>query len=883
MSRYAPVGMAVLVCSSAVLSEPLHLVKDGKAQAVIVAEKTEGKAGWPLRAAVGELQKYIRQIAGCNLRTQQDGTAVNGTAIHVGRTEYVKGLKLGLEELDKEGVLLKRVGDRVVLVGGSHLGTRHAVRIFLEEVCGVRQYLPGDLWKIVPKAKDIRVEQLDRKESPSYLNRYTSGVLHERWMEWNRASWPERYWIGHNIGKVIDPDVYGKEHPEYFPLIGGKRNVPHAKSRHKYANWQPCLSNPAVAKIAVEAARKYFDERPDDECFSLAQNDNYGWCQCDKCISMNGGLKYDEVGHICFSDLFFRFLNQVCAELEKTHPGKKIGTMAYQCGTYAPPSVKVHPNIIILIVNDRSRFHFDPKFRKEEKAYLESWAKVAHAFAFHNWHYGTRFLIPRLELKSTQDFLRYAHSIGGVGYHGEEYPNWGLEGPKTWITTKLLWNVNADVDALLQEFCTSYFGDAAASMRRFYDTLEEAWNTQPILDIYVNSLYLWREDRRQLNIVTPCVAERCRGSLKEALGLAKSEIQRKRIEHISKTFRVTEYFVQREATYRAIDVRKHLEPVTFAELVDNLNQMLYAGRAVRKYVGKNILKDLLTFHRGWPGSIPMDIYYCELGSQIASELASRQVAEEKPASQSAMTEALLARFDAMAKVVTDSAAANPLTQGLAWPDFGERVRNYLGAVAFVPRLKKPPVIDGQVGEGEWGRAPNLTGFKIYKKKGTLKDKAKHQTTVLVGYDSKALYVAYVCNEQDVAALTVAHDGHDSSVWQDDSADFTILPAGIQKENFLHYIVNPKGVLYDAKGSGPGSSDWNGKPSIACGKDGQRNAWTLEVAIPWSDFGKQPASGQVWRAQFARINSEGMAQEFSCWAPTSAGFNNADYLGVLLFE
>jgi len=42
-------------------------------------------------------------------------------------------------------------------------------------------------------------------------------------------------------------------------------------------------------------------------------------------------------------------------------------------------------------------------------------------------------------------------------------------------------------------------------------------------------------------------------------------------------------------------------------------------------------------------------------------------------------------------------------------------------------------------------------------------------------------------------------------------------------------------------------------------------------------------GEVWCAQFARINNEGSRLHLSCWAPTPKGINNTDYLGVLLFE
>ena len=91
------------------------------------------------------------------------------------------------------------------------------------------------------------------------------------------------------------------------------------------------------------------------------------------------------------------------------------------------------------------------------------------------------------------------------------------------------------------------------------------------------------------------------------------------------------------------------------------------------------------------------------------------------------------------------------------------------------------------------------------------------------------------------------------------------------------------MCYDAKGAGSGSSFWESGFTVKTGREPDANRWTLEMEIPWTDFGRKPASGEVWRAQFGRNDVTGIQYQGSCWAPTSEGLNNADYLGVLLFE
>jgi len=857
-------------------SAPLYLVKDGQPEAEIVYEevqsddpKMQQRIQGRIRGCANELARYIRQMTGATMNVVPKDRAGTGAAVEVGRTAFVNGLKVPWDELDKDTIVIKRVGNKLVLAGASPTAVRYAVNTFLEDVCGVRWYKPDDLWTIVPERKDIVVNQLDLVETPDYISRsFSLHVVHaERsgWLGHNKVCWGARYHVPHNMGKIVDPSLY-EEHPEYFPQIGGKR----VKPKRQLSDWQPCFSKPAVVDLAVEAARKYFDENPDRELFSLAQNDNLGWCQCPKCLAMNRGMRYDDHARPDFSPVYFTFVNRVAAEVAKSHPDKKFGAMAYELGTKTPPPFKLHPNVVIKVVNDRSRFHGDPKFRAAEQRFLRDWAEKCNAFGFHNWHWGNRYVIPRLELQSTRDFLRFGREVGAVGYHGEEYPNWGLDGPKTWITARLLWDTEEDVDALVDDYCRNCYGEAADPMRRFYDTLEGAWNHQPDLNLPALGLYLWREDRRQFGIVTPAVVDKCNRYLERALKLTDSDQVRQRLAQVRRTFRMVECYTNREALYNSIKVDERLIPVRFAEMMNKLDRMARDTKELRAYIGENIRGDLLTYHGAWPGFIPMDPYYCELGGELAKLLAERAAKKLKDPSAEAFARGLQTGFTELAK---------PVNKGQdAWSEFSKRVEDYLGATTCVPRIRQKPAIDGKVGKNEWAEAPALGNYRVFHKKKTLDQSPEHPTTLHLGYDDDYLYVVQLCRE-DLNNLVQVSEKRDGNVWRDDSVDLSILPAGVAKGSFCHYIINPRGTLYDAKAK---DFNWSSQAKIATGKAGDGRTWIVEAAIPWSDFGRKPVPGDCWRAQFARIDIQGIGEELSCWAPTSAGFNNADYMGVLLF-
>src|SRR3990170_6020695 len=60
------------------------------------------------------------------------------------------------------------------------------------------------------------------------------------WQVRNRAS-PNAYHQGHSITQFLNPNVYFAEHPEWFPLINGKRYSGPGRA-------QACFSNPEVAE-----------------------------------------------------------------------------------------------------------------------------------------------------------------------------------------------------------------------------------------------------------------------------------------------------------------------------------------------------------------------------------------------------------------------------------------------------------------------------------------------------------------------------------------------------------------------------------------------------------------------------------------------------------
>jgi hypothetical protein len=388
--------------------------------------------------------------------------------------------------------------------------------------------------------------------------------------------------------------------------------------------------------------------------------------------------------------------------------------------------------------------------------------------------------------------------------------------------------------------------------------------------------------------MTPSVIDECNRSLDEALKLAATDKQRRRVRHFRDTFTATRYAVgvaRAKTTCDWIVAERELTPGMFCELAAKLNEAAFGREALARYID-GLTGDPTILLDGNKGRMkldaePMNPAYCRVASTLVTRLAREEGGKNPGLSQEALNQAMCTRYAALSEQTRAKIEEEPSAGGLAWQGFSQRVENFLNTVAIVPKRPSSPKLDGVISADEWNGAPVLTGFYAFdrRRRGTTDSPAEFQTEVRLGYDDLNLYVAYRLTESDISSLAAMYDRRDAAIWNDDSADFAIVPPDWPREKFYHYIINSRAAIYDAMDS----KEWTSKLHVAPGVDEERNAWVLEIAVPWKDFGKKAESGQVWRAQFGRSDWSGGRCKPSSWAPTQDGLNNGDYMGILLFE
>lgn len=198
-----------------------------------------------------------------------------------------------------------------------------------------------------------------------------------------------------------------------------------------------------------------------------------------------------------------------------------------------------------------------------------------------------------------------------------------------------------------------------------------------------------------------------------------------------------------------------------------------------------------------------------------------------------------------------------------------------------PYVPIPPVIDGHVGEAEWGMAVWTAPFVDIC--GALRPAPRYATQVKMLCDDTNFYVAARLEEPNVTARLRQRD---TIVWRDNDFEVFIDPNGDGVEYF-EIEVNPLGTLLDLimtypyRSGGTFLSAWDCPGlKVAVSIDGTLNnsadldrGWWVEMAIPHEairvGFNGGLKQGRLWRVNFSRVEwlMKGADEENWVWSPT----------------
>lgn len=448
--------LAVLILGIFGAKAQIQLVHNGQSQwhIHVLAPSTDDEA----YLAAQTLSRYILQSTGCQLPITQFPADTN----------------------DKNAILIQRLvhpnsgngtfhitatPDRLILSSASDKGLIYAAYELLEQYAGMRFYTPDAV--VLPTATDLVIPLLDSTYSPSFTFRdvlYWYPNQSQEYADFHRLHNTRdlnRDWgmFVHTFRHLIPADRYYDRHPEWFSETEGRR----------LRDGQLCLANTEMLEELCRNLDSLMRQRPDAHIWSVSNNDNYNVCTCPQCRhldSLYGGP----------SGTLIHFINQVAERF----PDKIISTLGYQFTRQAPQSdIKPRDNVNIMFCSiecDRSQpiaqAPSEAQFRKD----MQEWStKTDNIFM---WDYVVQFrnmMAPFPNLHVLQPNLKFFHTHG-VRQMFEQgcssTPTAWME-IRNYLIAKLMWNVDADVDSLMRDFCQGYYGAAGPTIYGLMKKMEQ--------------------------------------------------------------------------------------------------------------------------------------------------------------------------------------------------------------------------------------------------------------------------------------------------------------------------------------------------------------------------------------------------------------------------
>ena len=476
----------VLLLLTTVTSAADWLFRDGKSdyQIVISAEASTSE-----QTSARELQQYIEQMSGARLPIVND-LNVQGKRIFVGFNTRVADLTGARKPgKDDESFTYKTVGHDLLIWGGSQRGTMYGVFTFLERELGIHWLTPK--CTMVPGRREWKLPHLNRSEQPFVKYRYSNYFVANDAPEWSahtreNMKWGpmtsdygniEAYYGAHTMEWLVPVGEFFETHPEYFCLRDGQRYNGYG---------QLCLSNPDVLEICNTRLAQRMRENPEYRIYSLSQNDNFRFCQCDACKAIE-----DQYGG--HSGLIVWFVNQVADAVKDEFPDKFIGTFAYQYSRQPPTGIKPRENVVIRLCSIECCFaHPLDAGCPQNEAFmrdLKGWAELApHLFI---WDYivdYAQYIAPWPNFQVLGPNIKVFGDHKAIGIFEEaQYQSAGAEFDemKAWTVNQLLWNPEQDVDSLVSIFIKGYYGKAAPYIKDYYQLCQSLVRPDVHYGIYI--------------------------------------------------------------------------------------------------------------------------------------------------------------------------------------------------------------------------------------------------------------------------------------------------------------------------------------------------------------------------------------------------------------
>ena len=480
-----------LVCAVGLLlfalrTQALTLIENGKSDARILI-LTNAPA--EVQSAASELSRVLERMSGAKLAVEQlpDAKALrrDAPAIVLGELATATGVRTEKASRARDGYRYKVAGRQLCIAGESPSGV-YTGAIRLLESLGCGWFVPGEVGEVIPSRRTVSVDDATDAAglSDSIHRRFWYGGQSQPapdsptgvWLQRNNGGGIMRGGWGHAYNGLV-PQAVKDQHPEYGSLNRGNRTFK-----------QLCTSNPNVVRTAAETLKNAM-KGSSSLIFGAGPNDGGNLCECADCAKLDtpGYLELSSGKPAC-SDRIFQFASDVAAITSKTFPDRDLGVYVYSEYSRIPLKIqRLDDNVFPMIAPiRRCRIHGPGNPNCEMALLLQEeirgWGKLTRKLGFYPYNYNLAdTLLPFTKFDYYRRLVQEVKEakVEQLAWDFETIDSWAMMAPSLYLSVRVSWNVDIDVDAELDRFYTGFYGAAAEPMKRYWSRIDEAYATIP--------------------------------------------------------------------------------------------------------------------------------------------------------------------------------------------------------------------------------------------------------------------------------------------------------------------------------------------------------------------------------------------------------------------
>lgn len=476
------------ICNYSVGETGYDLIKDGQSEYTIVYP-TEKETESLMTLAVSELRNFMKEATGVQLAAKTDLQKTSADKIiSLGFTEQMTSntavmQKYAATDVKEGGFMIYTAGNSVYIMGNATASVLWGVYEFLHQQVNYAYYAE-DCYTIDKDVNNLKLKCLDIVDVPDVQYRVAGNgddmidTTHMRRMRYNiyGDAYINNVAFMHNYFDFIPKSEYSDK-TDWFSTDGEQLCF-----TRDFDGLLAAVTENMIEKLEADSNHDYVP-------FCL--NDGGSWCSCASCWEKRGLYESD---NMIPAVVTVRFMNALAKNIKEWNQSEcpnrdiKIVFISYgqiqnipvktdengnrvtdENGNYLPydDSWVLEDNLVLQIACSDNVMDIESVYQLDK---LKLWRAYTDKYFF--WCYSTTFstyMVPFNCLETRGELYGYYVDLGGnlvfdnARYDSGYSSDWGTF--KSYVYAQSLWNTNADMQIMIDDFFDNYYQEASSVMK----------------------------------------------------------------------------------------------------------------------------------------------------------------------------------------------------------------------------------------------------------------------------------------------------------------------------------------------------------------------------------------------------------------------------------